>query len=97
MKVLLDECLPRKFTYSLSDHECQTGPNSASPVRETAPRRGKLKCTASAAINRRLKPGVWMRLCISAWDRSDKDQQDKSSSRAPRCLPRRYLRPVFYR
>jgi hypothetical protein len=26
MKILLDECIPRKLKYSLPDHECQTVP-----------------------------------------------------------------------
>lgn len=28
MKVLLDECIPRKFKNALSDHECQTVPEA---------------------------------------------------------------------
>jgi hypothetical protein len=28
MKVLLDECIPRKLKYSFSDHECQTVPEA---------------------------------------------------------------------
>ncbi len=28
MKVLLDECLPRKFKNSFSDHDCQTVPEA---------------------------------------------------------------------
>ena len=28
MKVLLDECVPRKLKYSLPDHECRTVPES---------------------------------------------------------------------
>jgi predicted nuclease of predicted toxin-antitoxin system len=28
MKILLDECIPRKLKNSLSDHECQTAPEA---------------------------------------------------------------------
>ena len=28
MKILLDECIPRKLRYSLPDHECQTVPEA---------------------------------------------------------------------
>jgi predicted nuclease of predicted toxin-antitoxin system len=28
MKILLDECIPRKLKYSLPDHECDTVPES---------------------------------------------------------------------
>ena len=28
MKILLDECIPRKLKYSLPDHECQTVPEA---------------------------------------------------------------------
>jgi predicted nuclease of predicted toxin-antitoxin system len=28
MKILLDECIPRKFRYSLPDHECHTVPEA---------------------------------------------------------------------
>jgi len=28
MKILLDECIPRKLKYSLLDHECQTVPGA---------------------------------------------------------------------
>ena len=28
MKILLDECIPRKIEYSLPDHECRTVPES---------------------------------------------------------------------
>jgi hypothetical protein len=28
MKILLDECIPRKFKYSLPDHECHTVPEA---------------------------------------------------------------------
>jgi hypothetical protein len=28
MKILLDECIPRKLKYSLSDHECHTVPEA---------------------------------------------------------------------
>jgi len=28
MKVLIDECVPRKFKNSLPDHECQTAPEA---------------------------------------------------------------------
>jgi hypothetical protein len=28
MKVLLDECIPRRFKYVLPDHECQTVPEA---------------------------------------------------------------------
>ena len=28
MKILLDECIPRKFKNSLTDHDCQTVPEA---------------------------------------------------------------------
>ena len=28
MRVILDECTPRKLKYSLTDHECQTVPEA---------------------------------------------------------------------
>jgi hypothetical protein len=28
MKILLDECIPRKFKYAMPDHECQTVPEA---------------------------------------------------------------------
>jgi Domain of unknown function (DUF5615) len=28
MKILLDECIPRKLKYSFPDHECQTVPEA---------------------------------------------------------------------
>jgi hypothetical protein len=28
MKILLDECVPRKLKYSLADHECHTVPEA---------------------------------------------------------------------
>ena len=37
MKILLDECIPRKLKYSLPRHECQTVPGAGSPARRTAP------------------------------------------------------------
>ena len=46
MKVLLDECIPRRLKNSLTDHECQTVPEA-----DLASRKNGLSLAASAGFD----------------------------------------------